>query len=153
MSPLRSVLGPKACKEAGRQDGWIDHRQTQSTQSDLLTRVKRPFSRTSKDRSRIHRRRAFLNRHGNAEIVPATRRVVPRPTLFKAAGRYCVEFNGWVLSRHRTLALALPVREKIGFPRRWKQFRVGFRTPSLRPQILTVSSTSAVPCAVQPRRR
>ena len=45
MSPLGSVLGPKACKEAGREDGWIDHRQTQSTQSDLLTRVKRPFSR------------------------------------------------------------------------------------------------------------
>ena len=59
MSPLGSVLGPKACKEAGREDGWIDHRQTQSTQSDLLIRVKRPFSRTSKDRSRIHRASSF----------------------------------------------------------------------------------------------
>jgi hypothetical protein len=56
------------------------------------------------------------------------------------------------LQRPSTAVQVLPFMS-VRFPRRWKQFRVGFRTPSLLPQTLTVSSTSAVPCAVPPRRR
>lgn len=37
----------------------------------------------------------------------------PRPTLFKSAGRYCVQWRGQVFSRHRSLALAQLVRHVL----------------------------------------
>jgi len=30
---MRRSLGATACKKAGREGGWLDHRQAQSTQS------------------------------------------------------------------------------------------------------------------------
>ena len=36
-----------------------------------------------------------------------------RPMLIKTGGRYCVQFKGRIVSRHRSLALALLVRARV----------------------------------------
>jgi hypothetical protein len=41
------------------------------------------------------------------------RLVCLRPLLFKADGRYCVQFRGQVVSRHCSFALALYVRRRV----------------------------------------